>query len=434
MDDVLSHDYFGNDPELGRDPYPWFEAAREHGPVWQEPHHGVFIVTGHDEYVQVAGDTDNFSNIVVSLGPFTGVSFDPEGREDISDLIAARRDQVPLSNMFITFDPPRHTAHRALLKRLLTPRRVAENEQFMHRCAHELLNAFAADGHVEFYRQFAGPYTLLVVADLLGITADDQPKLLEYFQGGNRRRVRSDRTMEEELAEHGGGLIGHVAALFERYVHERRAEPRDDIVTAIATATFPDGTMPTVDDLVSLAYMLTAAGQETTAKMLCSAMCHLAQSPELTASLRADPDAIGAFVEEILRMLSPVKGSFRIARRTTTVGDTTIPVGSIVMICNTAANRDPAHFAAPQAFDPDRDDMRWHLAFGHGPHYCIGASLARSEARIGLTAILDRIDDIRIAPGAELEYVSSINLRGLKSLPLEFTPSPLPATSPSPVA
>jgi cytochrome P450 len=419
---ILDHDYFGNDPDLIRDPAPWFEAARAHGPVWQEPKQGVFIVTGHEEYIQVASDTDNFSNLVVSFGPFTGVSFEPEGRDDISDLLAERRADIPLNNMLITFDPPKHTDHRALLRRLLTPRRVAENEEFMLRCAHELIDTFAADGKVEFNRQFAGPYTLLVVADLLGVPDEDKPELLQYFQRGQGQGVRG-RSLEEELAEHGGGLVEHIAHMFERYVHERRADPRDDIVTAIATATFPDGSLPEVEDLVALAYMLTAAGQETTAKFLCSAMCHLIHDPDLMKRLRNDRSAIPNFVEEGLRMLSPVKGSFRIARRTVQLGGVTVPAGSILMISNSAANRDPACFASPGDFDVDRDDMRWHLAFGHGAHYCIGASLARSESKTGLEALFDRLEDFRLAPGADLQYVSSLNLRGLRSLPLEFTPA-----------
>jgi cytochrome P450 len=368
----------------------------------------------------VASDTDNFSNLVVSFGPFTGVTFEAEGQDDISALLEERRSQIPLNNMLITFDPPEHTDHRALLRRLLTPRRVAENEEFMLRCAHDLIDAFVGDGKVEFNRQFAGPYTLLVVADLLGVPDEDKPELLGYFQRGEGQGVRG-RSLEEELAEHGGGLVEHIAHMFERYVHERRAEPRDDIVTAIATATFPDGSLPAVEDLVALAYMLTAAGQETTAKFLCSAMCHLIHDPDLMKRIRGDRSAVPNFVEEGLRLLSPVKGSFRIARRTVQLGGTTVPAGSILMISNSAANRDPACFAAPQDFDPDRDDLRWHLAFGHGAHYCIGASLARSESHTGLEALFDRLDDIRLAPDADLKYVSSLNLRGLRSLPLEFT-------------
>lgn len=157
MTEILDHDYFGNDPDLIRDPAPWFEAARAHGPVWQEPHKGVFIVTGHEEYIQVATDTDNFSNLVVSFGPFTGVSFDAEGQDDITELLDEKRADIPLNNMLITFDPPKHTDHRGLLRRLLTPRRVAENEAFMLRCAHELIDGWIADGKVEFNRQFAGP-------------------------------------------------------------------------------------------------------------------------------------------------------------------------------------------------------------------------------------------------------------------------------------
>jgi cytochrome P450 len=200
------------------------------------------------------------------------------------------------------------------------------------------------------------------------------------------------------------------------------------VLTKLATATFPDGSLPEVIDVVRVAANLFSAGQETTVRLLAMAMQTLGERPELQEALRADAGRIPDFVEECLRIESPVKGDFRLARRSTTVGGVDIPAGTTLMVVNGAANRDPRHFECPAEFQADRDNAKDHLTFGRGPHACPGGPLARAEARVSVQRLLDRMLDIRISENAHgpagarrYRYAPTYILRGLQKLELEFT-------------
>ncbi len=218
-------------------------------------------------------------------------------------------------------------------------------------------------------------------------------------------------------------------AQFGQYVEDRRRNPRDDVLTGLATATFPDGSTPEVIDVVRVAANVFAAGQETTVRLLANALQILGEQPDLQARLRTERDRIANFVEETLRFESPVKGDFRLSRTATTVGGVEIPPGTTVMVLNGAANRDPRRFEQPGEFDVERANARQHIAFGHGAHTCPGAPLARAEANASIERILDRMHDIRISESAHgpagarrYEYAPTYIFRGLQRLHLEFTP------------
>jgi cytochrome P450 len=221
---------------------------------------------------------------------------------------------------------------------------------------------------------------------------------------------------------------------FSRYVEDRRHRPGQDVLTALATTTFPDGRLPEVIDVVRVAANLFAAGQETTVRLLGTALQLLGEHPELQQRLRERPELIPNFIEETLRIEAPVKGDFRLARRSTTVAGVDIPAGSTLMVVNGAANRDPRHFQDPAEFRADRADAREHLAFGRGVHSCPGGSLARMETRVSIERLLDCTGVIGIAeehhgpPGARrYQYMPTYILRGLTQLHLEFTPAGTPA-------
>ena len=157
MTDLTAIDFF-RDPSVVADPYPYFAAIREHGPIWREPYHDVVMVTGYDEAWAIYQDVETFSSCTSVSGPFPGFPVPLEGHADISDLIEQRRDELPMSDQIICFDPPKHTAHRALLMRLLTPKRLKENEDFMWRLADRQIDQFAERGSVEFLSEYAGPW------------------------------------------------------------------------------------------------------------------------------------------------------------------------------------------------------------------------------------------------------------------------------------
>ncbi len=405
-------DYFRAD-DLAQDPYDYWAALRSQCPVTREPHRGVYMVTGYNEAIAVYHDQASFSNCNSAIGPFARFPVPLEG-DDVAEIIEAHRDELPFSDQLPTFDPPKHTAHRGLLMRLITPKRLKENEVFLKELADRQIDSFAGRGRCEFVSDYAGPYTLLVIADLLGVPEEDHPEFLDRL------------THEHDLTKTHSPLA-YLYEKFTGYIEDRRRSPGDDVMTGLATATFPDGSLPPVEDVMKIAANLFAAGQETTARLLTTALQILGDRPELQQRLREDRTQVSAFIEEVLRLESPIKGTFRLSRVPTTVHGTEIPAGSTVMVLAGAANRDEREFADPDELRLDRANGRQHIAFGHGIHTCAGAPLARVEANVSLQRLLDRLADIRIdeqqhgAPGARgWRYTPTWMLRGLDELHLEF--------------
>jgi len=421
--DFDATDFFRDDAFIA-DPYPYFDFLRGKCPVRREPHHGVMMVTGYEEAIEVYNDADRFSSCNSVSGPFPGFPVPLDG-DDVSRQIEQHRDRLPMHDQLPTFDPPMHTDHRALLMRLITPKRLKENEEFMWRLADRQMAEFFDRGECEFIRQFAGPFAMLVIADLLGVPESDQPTFRRVLQ----REKRDAHVIGSPTSEMERNPLEFLYEQFTRYVEDRRRAPRGDVLTGLATATFPDGSIPAPGDVARIAANLFAAGQETTVRLLGSALQLIGERPELQQLLRLERARIPNFVEEALRMESPIKGDFRLARRRTEVAGVGVPAGTTLMILNGAANRDPRHFERPDEFVADRANARHHLAFGRGIHTCPGAPLARAEALVTIERFLDRTTDIRISEAAHgpagsrrYAYVPTYMLRGLTALHLEFTP------------
>jgi len=422
MTDYDATDFFRGQ-EFVADPYPYYNFMRSRCPVRREPHHDVMMVTGYDEALAVYHDPVLFSSCNSVTGPFPGFPVPLEGRDDVSDLIEQYRDGLPMSDQVITFDPPKHTDHRGLLMKLLTPGRLKENEAFMWDYADRQIDEFVDKGSCEFVTEYASPFAMLIIADLLGVPREDH----ELFRKNLNRTSGLGSTGDDTLARTPLEFLYQQLSL---YVEDRRREPRNDVLSGLASATFKDGSVPEVIDVVRVAANIFAAGQETTVRLLAAAVQYLADHPDLQTRLRSERDRIPNFVEEMLRYEGPVKGDFRLARRATTVGGVEVPAGTTVMVLNAAANRDPRKFEQPDVFDPDRENARQHVAFGHGVHVCPGAPLARTEGRVSLEKLLERTAEIRISeahhgpPAARrYKYVPTYILRGLTSLHLEFTPA-----------
>jgi cytochrome P450 family 150 subfamily A5 len=414
---------FFRDESILPDPYPYFEDLRARCPVLREPYHDVVMVTGYQEALAVYHDVETFSSCNSVTGPFPGFPVPLQG-DDVSELIEQHREELPFSDQLPTLDPPVHTAHRALLMRLITPKRLKENEEFMWRLSDRVIDEFVHEGTVELIHQYAGPFALLVVADLLGVPEEDHATFRRELGTRPDRAVGS--TERDAMAHR---PLEFLYEAFTEYVEDRRRSPRQDVMTGLAQATFPDGSTPEVIDVVRIAANLFAAGQETTVRLLGSAFQLLAEHPDLQERLRRERDQIPKFVEEALRFESPVKGDFRLARVPATVGGVEIPAGTTLMVLNGAANRDARQFPDPDVFDVERPNARQHLAFGFGIHTCPGAPLARAEGCVSVERLLDRLGDIRISeadhgpPGARrFQYVPTYILRGLRSLHLEFAP------------
>jgi cytochrome P450 len=423
MTDLAAADYF-SDPALAQDPYEYYEYLRSQGPVVAEPHHGVVAVTGYQEVMAAFKDTDSFSAVNAIGGPFPPLPFEPEG-DDITEQIEAHRHEFPIFEHMVVMDPPQHERARSLLSKLLTPRRLKENEDYMWQLADHQLDEFIANGRCEFLSEYAKPFATLAITDLLGVPQEDRAEFRLALGAGKQPGSRVGALDGEPV---GLNPLQYLDDKFSGYIAERRRGPRADVLGGMACATYPDGSVPELLEVVRPATFLFAAGQETVTKLLSAAVQTLGDHPEFQQRLRANPAEIPAFIEEALRIQSPTKIDFRLARKTTTLGGVAIKAGTVLMLCLGAANRDPRKFPDPDQFRIDRPNVREHIAFGRGIHTCAGAPLARVEGQITVHRLLDRMRDITISEAAHgpagnrnYRYEPTFLLRGLTELHIEFT-------------
>jgi len=423
-DSFADVDWF-TDASVVDDPYPYYRYLRdERGPVWIEPAYGVAVVTGHDEALAIYRDHETYSSCNAPSGPFPGLPVAPDG-DDANALIDEHRSRMPMYGYMATWDPPQHSDYRSLLTGLFTPKRLEENEDFMWRLADQQLDEFVDRRECEFIREFAEPFTALVIADLLGVPDDDRERFRAWFQ----RQKSPGRIDESMTSPEDTNSLSFFEGTFSGYIEDRRRAPRNDVLTHLAQVTFPDGTEPPVSVLANEAAFLFAAGQETTARSLAFALQRMVDDRDLQAALRADRSTIRTFVEEIFRLEAPVKSHFRLARRTTTLAGVEIPAGTTVMLLIGGINRDPRRFDDADALDLERTAIYEHVAFARGVHTCLGQQLARAEMRIALERIFDRTTDIRISTSAhgpdgarDYTYDPTFFFRGLRELHLELTP------------
>ncbi|MCT7659292.1 cytochrome P450 [Mycobacterium deserti] len=420
MTDFETVDFF-TDEALVPDPYPYFDHLRSKCPVGHATPFNVLAVTGYDEALAVYKDPA-FSSCVSVAGPFSGMPFGPGDTDDVTELIEQHRGAVPMAEHITSQDPPLHTRTRGLLNKLITPKRLKENEDFMWRLADLQLDTFIDTGACEFLAGYAKPFSLLVIADLLGVPLEDHEEFKSVFAletvGELGKEAPTSHNPLEWLNEK-----------FYGYIEDRRRSPREDVLTELAQAKHEDGSTPEIEDVMNLSTFLFAAGTETTTKLVSSAVRFIGDNPGAEKELRDDRSRIPAFLEETLRMESPVKCHFRMARTTTKIGDVEVPAGTTVMLLPGACNRDERKFADPNTFRADRPNVREQIAFIRGAHSCPGAPLARAEGRISLNRILDRMRDIAISaehhgPAGDRNYTyePTFIMRGLSELHITFTP------------
>jgi cytochrome P450 len=419
MTDYSQTDIY-TDVSLVDDPWPYFEYLRNQGPITPLPHRKVLAVTGFEEALAIYADPANFSSVNSVTGPIPNLPFSPHG-DDIADQIADHRSQIPFGMEVSGLDAPLHAPMRSLLMPLFTPGRLKAMDAGFRQVAEDLIAQFPASGEVEFIRDYANPLATLIITELLGIPHKDRPTFRKYFAQGTAAEVGAsvDVIAANPLIEMGMRIAGYIA--------ERRAEPRDDLLTQLALSRFPDGSEPSLEQTARVASFLFGAGQDTTVKLLGNSFRLLCERQDLQGELGADPARIPNFVEEMLRYEGSIRASHRLCQRTTEVCGYRIEAGTTVWIANLAANRDPRRFPDPGKFDMNRPRLKEHLAFGRGSHTCAGAPLARAETRLSLELLLARFADIRFddryhgAEGArEFHYENSYVLRGLSELHLIF--------------
>ncbi len=430
---------FYTDLRLIDDPHGYFDYLRAQGPVTALPLRGVMAVTGYDELIQMSLDSEHFSAINAVTGPFPPLPFEPQG-DDITAELEANRANIPFADQIVTQHGEQHARLRSIVARLFTPSRLKALESRLVATADALIDEFVATGRVELVSQYGGPFATLVIADLLGIPEDGRKRFRAYL--ANVVPAEIGRDDDEDPAKGPFGKVGKEVfkyILRRRVLHHPLVRPlgrmfaggpgREDILAELATARFPDGSVPSLTEITGLGAFLFGAGQDTTNRLLASCLRMIAIRPDIQQSLRDQPGRIPDFIEEVLRLEGSVKSGGRLCQKTTVLGGVEVKAGTVMLMSHLAANRDPRRFSDPGVFDMDRPKLKEHVAFGRGAHTCIGAPLARREVSVSIERLLARMGNVRLAEDQHgkaddprFVYEPTFILRALKNLHLEFDP------------
>ena len=379
------------------DPYPAYAWLRRNAPVYWDAEGEIWALTRHADVMAASKDTATFS----------------------SAIHGSRPDAPPLPSM-INSDNPLHNRKRALVSRGFTPRRVAAHEAWIRGIVRDLLDAVSPLGGCDFVESIAAPLPMIVIGEMLGVEPGDR-RTLQRWADAMIETTRADPPAD--VAERAAQCFGEYADYNRRVVADRRANPRDDLISALVHAEI-DGRRLSDEELVHESLLLLVGGNETTRNVLSGGTVALSEHPEQRARLAADPSEIPLAVEECLRWVTPISNMNRTATRDVTLRGERIRKGDKVLLLYAAANRDEAVFEAPERFDVARSPNE-HVAFGgFGAHFCLGASLARLELRVAFEEILRRLPDLRVAEGAYVPITPSNFIRGIRRLPVVFEARP----------
>jgi len=371
-------------------PFDWYRTMRAAQPVFKHPEWDGWQVF---RYADV-------SRVLTEYATFSSASFD-----DQSD---------PLGSSILQMDPPRHRQLRNIVTQAFTPRMVAQLEPRITAITHELLGNVAAKGQMDVVADLAYPLPVTVIAELLGIPTE----LREDFKRWSDAIVAGDESQSEEerkaLYQEIQGMYGY----FTQVLEERREHPQNDLVSALLAAEV-DGQRLTNVELLGFCGLLLVAGNETTTNLLGNMILCFDENPGVVERLRKNRELVPGAIEETLRYYSPVKAMPRVAKNETMIGDQRIEPGQVIVAWIGSANRDEAEFPDADRFNIEREPNR-HIAFGHGIHFCLGAPLARLEAKVALNAMLDRLPGDWQLADMPLEMVKSFVVFGAKKLPMTW--------------
>ncbi|MFC0455977.1 cytochrome P450 [Arthrobacter liuii] len=376
-------------------PFPHYERMRAASPVFHDDQSGSWHVFRYDDVQRVLSEHATFSS---RMG-----GGNPSGSGQL------------FASSLITADPPRHRQLRSLVTQAFTPKAVDALAPRIAELTDELLAGIEATGSADLIKELAYPLPVIVISELMGIPAEDRERFKHW----------SDVIVSQTQAGPGNGKDDATTAEMIEYflalIAQRRSQPGEDLISSLLSAEI-DGQRLTVPELLGFCSLLLVAGNETTTNLIGNAVLCLAESPGTLERLLKEPALIPQALEEVLRFRSPVQSMYRVTVAEATVAGQPIPAGAPLVAWIGSANRDGQQFERAAVFDIDRSPNR-HLAFGHGIHFCVGAPLARLEARIALEALLSRLPGLSVAPGAELERMESTIIYGLKALPATWQPA-----------
>jgi len=384
--------------EMRRNPYPAYDQMRNSTPVFRLLPFDLWLIFDFEGVKRVLVDHDVFS----------------------SDLSHVPGNGNP-GEWFIFFDPPRHTKLRALISKAFTPRVVANLEPRIRELSRQLLDQTIERGEMDLAADFAVPLPMLVIAEMLGVPVAEWPRYKRWSDVILKLANTFSRDEEAVRTVNEYGAVTEEMRLFlPDLIAQRRAAHQDDLLTRLVEAEV-DGERLTQAEILGFMQLLLVGGQETTANLLNNAVLCFLENPDQLARLRAAPDLLPSAIEEVLRYRAPVQWMPRATRRDVEMHGQVIPAGKLVLPMIGSANRDPKQFRDAGRFDITREPNQ-HVAFGHGIHSCLGAPLARLEARIALADFLERVKGFALASDEPWEPRKALNVHGPSRLPIRFTP------------
>jgi cytochrome P450 len=399
------------DPSVARCPFDYYAAMRRDQAVHRDPGTGFYWIPAHDAVVRAAMDAKSFSSqseviLKKKYRPRAQVLWDAAGMHALDTLV--------------TSDPPEHDDYRNVALHLFPHKTVEQITPHIVELVDELIDSFAPRGETEFVHDFAARLPGTVVCDEFGLAREDQPRF-KTWTDAVIGLLSPDIAEDREVL-----LVGRLIEMFQ-YLREhlKRAatEMPGRVIHTLATMKKRDGTDFTALERSWMLLTTFVGGNETTMNMLAMGMRKLATEPKLQAELRAQPERVSRFVEEMLRLEGSVQALLRVATRDLEFGGVTIPQGANVVLCSGSANRDERRWSDPDSFRLDRKDGNRHLTFGYGRHSCIGMHLARRELNVAFTGLLARLNHIRLSvPAADVQQVPLPFHRAIEHLPLQFDP------------
>jgi cytochrome P450 len=410
------------DVEIQECPYPAYKTLREEAPVYRDELTGFYVLTRYEDLREVLKDPATFSN----LRPRGPDHIPPERVQMIAKLFR-EKGWLPAPTLSGR-DNPEHKQMRALFDHTFRASRIKLMDPYVRDLSYQLVDAFIADGHCDWVRQFAVPMPLIIIGKQMGAPEKDIWRIKAWTDAWVKRLglMQTDAeaiwSAEMEIEQQ---------HYFQPNFEQLRREPNDTLLSELVNREIPEWGRKLNDN--ELHAEMTAdtfvGGSETTTNALSAGIMLLAQNPDCFTLLKSDPERyLRTFIEEVIRLEGPVQGLQRFTTRDVSFHGVTIPKGSVINVRYAAANRDPAHFPDPDRIDLERKNAATHLGFGSGVHHCLGAPLARRELWWGFTAFLERIEDFRLAPGKNhLRHVPNFYLRCLKELHIEFTPKKRPS-------
>lgn len=394
-----------------RDPVPMIQRAQAEAPVFYYEPLDMWVVTRFEDICAAARDFQTFSSKALGMVP------------PPADL-AHKVPEDFVGQHFIAIDPPEHTASRAAVAKYFTPREIEKQAEPIVEIANRLIDGFIARGECDLMVDYCYPLSIEVIVRLLGVPDDrfeDYRAWTEDLFSVFSPKSKAVKPMSEEEKRARWTRLIEGSDFFGALVEDRIANPRDDLVTAMISAKDKDGNqaIPT-SRIIRHINELVAAGNDTTANLMGSMLQFLQANQDQFAEIKADPALWAKAVEETLRRRGSSPGLFRITTKEAEIGGTTIPEGSMVWLLFIAGGLDDTQFENAAKFDIHRPNADKHLAFGHGRHMCLGNALARLEARLGMQTLLERIPDIRIRDGQELQYLPVMTVLALEHLKVEW--------------